>query len=311
MPFRTPNSELRMKMFIPRLFIALCYRAVYKLHHALCLRPGAPLEHSKLIVVGSFRTGGAGKTPFCIWLCKHLAAQGNTVALLAHEYAFDEIKMLRQKFAGNESVQVFATRNRYRLAHELDRSQKFDCIVCDDGFEDSRLVGATTILLQWEDLPTKIPELWPCGGMRSLAKDHHLDHGKRSPMVRILRCEGGNPAVRFVIDKVLHFYSGKEFVKNSAKVNIVCGLGNPERFCSDLQDFGIEIGHKFFFKDHSKAFTAQFEKIIQNRPQETFVISEKDAARLPAEFIQKNEKSQIFVASQTTEISTEVAQNLF
>ena len=143
--------------------------------------------------------------------------------------------------------------------------------------------------------------------MRSLAKDHD----KSSPMVRILRCEGGNPAVRFVIDKVLHFYSGKEFVKKNAKANIVCGLGNPERFCSDLQDFGIEIGHKFFFKDHSKAFAAQFEKIIQNRPQETFVISEKDAARLPAEFIQKNEKSQIFVASQTTEISTEIAQNLF
>ena len=113
------------------------------------------------------------------------------------------------------------------------------------------------------------------------------------------------------VGKVLHFYSGKEFVKKNAKANIVCGLGNPERFCSDLQDFGIEIGHKFFFKDHSKAFAAQFEKIIQNRPQETFVISEKDAARLPAEFIQKNEKSQIFVASQTTEISTEIAQNLF
>lgn len=299
-----------MKMFIPRLFIALCYRAVYLLHHALCLRPGAPLEHSKLIVVGSFRTGGAGKTPFCIWLCKHLAAQGKTVALLAHEYAFDEIKMLRQKFSGNESVQIFATRNRYRLAHELDRSQKFDCIVCDDGFEDSRLVGATTILLQWESIPTKISDLWPCGGMRSLAKDHDLDHGKSSPMVRILRCENGNPAVKFVIDKVLHFYSGKEFVKNSAKANIVCGLGNPERFCGDLQNSGIEIGHKFFFKDHSKAFAAQFEQILHKYPQDAFVISEKDSARLPAEFIQKHVNSKIFVAFQTTEISPEVTQIL-
>jgi tetraacyldisaccharide 4'-kinase len=129
-------------------------------------------------------------------------------------------------------------------------------------------------------------------------------------MVRILRCEGGNPTVRFVIDKVLHFYSGKEFVKKNAKANIVCGLGNPERFCSDLQDFGIEIGHKFFFKDHSKAFAAQFEKIIQNRPQETFVISEKDAARLPAGFIQKNVKSQIYIAYQATLVSPDVVQNL-
>ena len=289
-----------------RLLAAFCYRAAYLLHHALCLRPGAPLQHSQLIVVGSFRTGGAGKTPFCIWLCNHLAAQGKAVALLAHEYAFDEVAMLRRQFADNARVQVFATRNRYRLAHELDRSQKFDCIVCDDGFEDTRLVGATTILLQWETPPSKISELWPCGNMRSLAKDHDLD----SPMVRILRCEGGNPAVRFVIDKVLHFYSGEEFVKNSAKANVVCGLGNPERFCRDLQDFGIKIDRKLFFKDHSKAFATRLEKIIQSRPQDVFVISEKDAARLPAGFIQKNVKSQIYIAYQATLVSPDVVQNL-
>ena len=287
-----------------RLFLALCYRAAYLLHHALCLRPGAPLQHSKLIVVGSFRTGGAGKTPFSIWLCNHLAAQGKTVALLAHEYAFDEVSMLRQKFADNARIQVFATRNRYRLAHELDRSQKFDCIVCDDGFEDSRLVGAITILLQWEPLPTKISELWPYGKMRSLAKDHDLD----SPMVRILRCDDGNPAVQFVIDKVLHFASGDKFIHQ--KASVVCGLGNPERFCKDLENFGIGIAHKFFFKDHSKTFAAQFEQILQKHPQDTFVISEKDAARLPAEFIQKNVNSLIFVASQTTEISPEATQIL-
>lgn len=287
-----------------RLFLALCYRAAYLLHHALCLRPGAPLQHSKLIVVGSFRTGGAGKTPFCIWLCNHLAAQGKAVALLAHEYAFDEVAMLRQKFANNARIQVFATRNRYRLAHELDRSQKFDCIVCDDGFEDSRLVGAITILLLWEPLPTKISELWPCGKMRSLAKDHDLD----SPMVRILRCDDGNPAVKFVVDKVLHYATGEKI--NRKKANVACGLGNPERFCKDLQNSGIEIERKFFFKDHSKSFAAQFEQILQKHPQDAFVISEKDAARLPAEFIQKNVNSLIFVASQTTEISPEATQIL-
>ena len=285
-------------------FLALCYRAAYLLHHALSLRPGAPLQHSKLIVVGSFRTGGAGKTPFCIWLCNHLAAQGKAVALLAHEYAFDEVAMLRQKFANNVRIQVFATRNRYRLAHELDRSQKFECIVCDDGFEDSRLVGAITILLQWEPLPTKISELWPYGKMRSLAKDHDLD----SPMVRILRCDDGNPAVKFVVDKVLHYATGEKI--NRKKANVACGLGNPERFCKDLQNFGIEIERKFFFKDHSKSFAAQFEQILQKNPQDAFVISEKDAARLPAEFIQKNVNSLIFVASQTTEISPEATQIL-
>ena len=289
-----------------RLFLALCYRAVYLLHHALCLRPGAPLQNSKLIVIGSFRTGGAGKTPFCIWLCNHLASQGKTVALLAHEYAFDEFAMLRQKFSGNARVQVFATRNRYRLAHELDKSRKFDCIVCDDGFEDSRSVGATTLLLQWEPLPTKISELWPRGKMRSLAKDHDI----KSSTFRTLHCEGEHPDVRFVIDKVYHLATGEEFVKSNRKVNVVCGLGAPERFQKDLRDFGIEIDRTFIFKDHSKAFAAKFEEILQKNPQSAFVITEKDAARFSTEFIQKNVNSLIFVASQTTEISPEATQNL-
>lgn len=300
-----------MKMFIPRLFIALCYRAVYKLHHALCLRPGAPLRNSKLIVVGSYRTGGAGKTPFCIWLCKHYSAQGKKVALLAHEYAFDEITLLRQKFSGNKNVQVFATRNRYRLAHELDKSRKFNYIVCDDGFEDSRLTGAVTLLLQWENTPTRISELWPCGKMRSLEKDHKAN----SSATVALKCYGEKSDLQFVVDKVSrlspHSNTGEELhdeLSRGTSANIVCGLGDPKRFCQDIQDFGIKCS--FFFKDHCKTFSREFEHILQKFPQETFIISEKDAARLPAEFIQKNVKAQIYVAHQTIKISSEVVQKL-
>lgn len=288
-----------------RLLAAFCYRAVYKLHHALCLRPGAPLQNSKLIVVGSYRTGGAGKTPFCIWLCKHYAAQGKRVALLAHDYAFDETAMLRQIFSGTESVQVFATKNRYRLAHELDESRKFDYIVCDDGFEDSRLTGAVTLLLNWESAPTRISELWPCGKMRSLAKDHRINSSNTIPLM----CHGENPDIRFVIDKVLHIATKTEW-DDVSKANIACGIGDPERFCKDIQNFGIHIGQTYFFNDHCKTFSTEFEQLLQDQPQDSFIISEKDAARLPAEFIKKNVNRQIFVAFQTTKISPETLQKL-
>ena len=67
-----------------RLFLATCYRAIYRLHHAICLRPGKPLGHSRLVVVGSYRTGGAGKTPFCTWLAETLSAHEKHVAILCH-----------------------------------------------------------------------------------------------------------------------------------------------------------------------------------------------------------------------------------
>lgn len=288
-----------------RLLAAICYRAIYLLHHALRLRPGAPLQYSQLIVVGSFRTGGAGKTPFCIWLCDYLAAQGKTVALLAHEYAFDEVTMLRQKFASNERIQIFATRNRYRLAHELDKSRKFDFIVCDDGFEDSRLTGAVTILLQWEALPTKISELWPYGNMRSLAKDHV---GNSSTTIA-LKCYGEKPDIQFIVDKVSHIVTKAQW-DGKSNANIICGIGDPERFCKDIQNFGIDIKHTYFFKDHCKAFSAKFEQLLRDFPQDSFIISEKDAARLPTEFIPKNVKSRIYIAYQATKISPETLQKL-
>jgi len=232
--------------------LAGLYRIAYKLHHHIFLRPGKPLAHGKLIVVGSFLAGGAGKTPFCIWLAEELragryaglprlqrdsphsgtshtkeqvpkcvaagsepgmtnmqieatpqhvmaakaaisqqkdsgsvpgmtkeeprvaatsetrVAQGEPrVAILCHEKAKDEAALLQWRLP---FAKVFTTDNRYRTAHELD--QQFDYIICDDGFEDTRLIGAYTIRLDWGKAPTRIRDLLPAGKCRSLLQDH-------------------------------------------------------------------------------------------------------------------------------------------
>ena len=61
-----------------RMPLALIDWILYKLHHWLFLRPGKPLTHAKLIVVGSFLAGGAGKTPFVIWLANHIVSLSET-----------------------------------------------------------------------------------------------------------------------------------------------------------------------------------------------------------------------------------------
>ena len=263
------------------LAIVLCYRAAYLLHHALCLRPGKPLGHSRLVVVGSYRTGGAGKTPFCTWLAETLSAQGKRVAILCHEYAYDEAAMLREHFAADPKVKIFTTRNRYRLAHELDRAQEFDFIVCDDGFEDSRLVGATTFVLLWENAPTRLCELWPLGNARSLIKDHS---GHRSGRTVEIRCNAPASKIRFVLDNIAN-KKGEDLrsVQGSApykQINIFCGIGDPNRLCNDIQKQGITITDKIFLKDHDRVFSNKLNKALQENPQSAFIITEKDAARL-------------------------------
>ena len=263
------------------LAIVLCYRAAYLLHHALCLRPGKPLGHSRLVVVGSYRTGGAGKTPFCTWLAETLSAQGKRVAILCHEYAYDEAAMLREHFAADPKVKIFTTRNRYRRAHELDRAQEFDFIVCDDGFEDSRLVGATTFVLLWENAPTCLCELWPLGIARSLIKDHS---SHRSGNTVEIHCNDPASKIRFVLDNItnkkgedLRSFQGSAHYR---QINIFCGIGDPNRLCNDIQKQGIAITDKIFLKDHDRCFSNKLNKALQENPQSAFIITEKDAARL-------------------------------
>lgn len=263
------------------LAIVLCYRAAYLLHHALCLRPGKPLGHSRLVVVGSYRTGGAGKTPFCTWLAETLSAHEKHVAILCHEYAYDEAAMLREHFAADPKVKIFTTRNRYRLAHELDRAQEFDFILCDDGFEDSRLVGATIFVLLWENAPTRLCELWPLGNARSLIKDHS---GHRSGNTVEIHCNDPASKIRFVLDNItnkkgedLRSFQGSAHYR---QINIFCGIGDPNRLCNDIQKQGIAITDKIFLKDHDRCFSNKLNKALQENPQSAFVITEKDAARL-------------------------------
>ena len=151
------------------LVAAACYRVAYKLHHCLCLRPGKPLAHAQLIVVGSFMAGGAGKTPFTAWLAQFILENAR-IAILCHSKAQDEAEMLRQQFAGLPQVHIIATSNRYTTAHEIDRD--YDYIICDDGFEDTRLVNAFTIRLDWDEPPAHIADLLPAGKNRSLLQDH-------------------------------------------------------------------------------------------------------------------------------------------
>lgn len=152
------------------IFLAACYRAAYLLHHKIFLRPDPTLPkklgHTKLIVVGSYRTGGAGKTPFCIWLAKHLAAQSTgaspKIAILCHNYAYDEILMLKEIFeekkgesgtsSAPKNIEIIGTGNRHKTVLELlARETPPDAIICDDGLEDSRLTGAVHIILNGEN----------------------------------------------------------------------------------------------------------------------------------------------------------------
>ena len=251
-----------------RLVLAAFYRIGYKLHHKLFLRPQPPIK-TPVIIVGSYLAGGAGKTPFTIWLAKRLQEQGKKVAVLCHSAAWDEFILLQNSLS--HSAKVIATSNRYSTAKEIQ--DKFDIILCDDGFEDSRFTGAHRICLDWEEPPTSWTKLWPAGPFRSLKQDHD-----ESEIIH-LDCVGNNghcvnsPAINFSIESITNFAAGKPLTATA-----ICGLGNPKRFVEDIRAFGINVEKAIVRRDHDK----QFHQIVQAElaQDKDIVISQKDACRL-------------------------------
>ncbi|MCQ2106726.1 MAG: tetraacyldisaccharide 4'-kinase [Fibrobacter sp.] len=380
-----------------RKILAACYRAAYSLHHALFLRPGRPLKNSKLIVIGSYRGGGAGKTPLALWLARELASSGKRVAVLCHEYAYDEVQMLRQELAasggltkdsdgGNRptkdadsgmntsgncqtkkvrdgketsggSVQVLSTRNRYRTARELDdrgmpgdmnrrecdefrrsmpddtnrgapddinRGEPPDVIICDDGFEDSRLRPDLTILLEWGPAPRHIRDLIPAGDARSLEQNHRTDPAKT---IR-LNCLGPAADISFPIDSITN-YLGEPATKQTSETQsatkqvadsptmanldggayphhipfvLLCGLAHPERVVQSVTALGLTFQETILRPDHDRDFAKQLAQAMTRHPQANFVITQKDAARLAPDILMDK---RIFVTRQQVKMVPE------
>lgn len=265
----TPFSRSRMtyeRIFL--VFLALIYRILYKIHHWLFLRPGKPLTHAKLIVVGSFLTGGAGKTPFVVWLANHIVSLSETakVAVLCHAKARDELELLKMKLPW---ATVVATSNRYRTALELD--SQFDYIICDDGFEDSRLRPAYTVRLDWGEPPRRLRDLWPVGPNRSLVQDHPKPD-------LVLKCDGESPDVKFFISEIVN---GVGEAAAGSGMWAVCGIGNPGRFFRDLENFGVKVEKAVVRPDHDCRYDRALKKILKSAP--AVLVTEKDFVRLGPE----------------------------
>ena len=294
-----------------RLAAAALYRAGYVLHHKLCLKPGRPLAHARLIVVGSYLAGGAGKTPFCIWLASFLAsrngdgenAQPPRIAILCHSKAKDEAELLGQKLP---FARVATTQNRYIAAHALDRH--FDYIICDDGFEDSRLAGATTIRLDWGEgstakIPNKLSNLIPAGKYRSL----FCDHGEAA---LVLRC-GNDPAldnanVYYLIEGVKN-NRDKSILENARakEATVLCAIGDPRRFVEDLERFGVKPRRVKKRPDHDSRFESALARELRSgRP---VVITEKDAVKVATKFLQS---ANLYIARQKVVVSEQIQQKI-
>lgn len=278
-----------------RFLLAGIYRAVFCAFRITLYRPKKPLQKSRVWIVGSFLAGGAGKTPLVQRLSELLTAQGYRVAILCHQTAWDEFRMLQSSPCG---ASVFQTSNRYKTAKQLDG--KFDILLCDGGLEDTRFVNATRFVLRWDETAKSLTDLFPCGSCVSLEKDHPdawtID-GYREQATSSADMAKPNFAVTFGIEKIQNL-QGKSLSPNSP-VAVVTGIGNPKRFALDIESFGLQIQKCVFLTDHSKAYARVLRAELDG--DLPIVLSEKDAARLSA---QEKENPALYIAKERVQINS-------
>lgn len=219
-----------------------------------------------MVVVGSLRSGGGGKTPAASWLAERLPE----AAILVHPTPDEEI-LLRDQF-GNR---VFADTS-FPRAWNRAHSAGFAFAICDGGFQDPRLLGAVKLLLWDAPPPQALSDLLPCGAFRELASAAtRADH-------ILVRQSLPSPSGCATISD----YRWDLRLPKGMKADpclLACGVGNPEGVRQDLKKLGCEIVGEHVVGDHRPFSLRTIERLGRKFPGIPWIGTAKDRPRWPSQ----------------------------
>ena len=243
-----------------------------------------------VIVVGNLTAGGTGKTPLIIWLTGYFTTKGYRPGIVSRGYGGSARQWPQQvrpdsdpAVVGDEPVliaqrtrrPVAISPNRLEAARALLQHTDCDIILCDDGLQHLALSRDIEIVVidgerqfgNGRCLPAG-PLREPRGRLRSVdmvVSNGHEGKGQYlmeySPLPLTSLAEGQQ------VTAGLEQLAGK-------KVHAVAGIGNPNRFFSQLRHAGIDIV-RHVFPDHH-AFQPQDLVFDDELP---VVMTEKDAVK--------------------------------
>lgn len=276
-------------------FIVFIRRACYRIGIFSRYRSRLPV-----VVIGNTTVGGTGKSPLVAAIVKSLRAQGYTPGIISRGYGSnlgqhsvrevlraslvtevgDEPLMLKRAL----DCRIFVSPSRALAVQALEKTD-CDIVIADDG-------------LQHYALDRDI-EICVLDGERKWGNACMLPMGPlREPLARIASCDvivvngGGLEAINLIQEhteslvrmalepgllRPVSDQSRKEIALSdwhAGKVNAVAGIGNPERFFSLLQQYGLQI-KRHAFEDHH-CFTEADMRFSNDLP---VIMTEKDAVK--------------------------------
>ena len=253
-----------------------------------------------VISVGNLTVGGTGKTPMVIWLAEKFLAKGKRVAILSRGYrgaqgTSDEIELMKARLG--ERVAFGVGKDRFAEGSRIESQQAVDIFLLDDGFQRLSLARDADVVLLDASRPLDNEVLLPAGRMRE-----PMSALERADVVIFTRVEpsaASSEALREFPEvpifegtvRLLEYCritgAGQSPVVAAGKppepVFVFCGIGNPEAFFADVEQWGIKVSGRTAFRDHHAYGERDLER-LQNAAERAgataLLTTEKDAQNL-------------------------------
>jgi tetraacyldisaccharide 4'-kinase len=225
-----------------------------------------------VLSVGNLTTGGTGKTPLVVWLCRHVRNKQLRCAILTRGYKTqkgelsDEPALLASQC---RDVPVIVNPDRVMGATEAIRSQGAQVLIMDDGFQHRRLARDLDIVAIDATLPFGYGRVLPAGLLRE-----PLAGLRRAHAVVLTRCdqvpedvlskieeEARSVNRNLVIARSVHAPVGIRTTEDTEiplkkmcgmRVFAFCGIGNPQAFFRTVERLGAVLAGARAFDDHHR-----------------------------------------------------------
>jgi tetraacyldisaccharide 4'-kinase len=260
-----------------------------------------------VISIGNLTTGGTGKTPMVVWVCRLLRTHHIRVAIISRGYG-------AEKENGNISLNDEAIELEHRLPdvphlQDADRVKiarvaveelEPEALVIDDGFQHRRLHRDLDIVLIDATTPFGYGRLLPRGLLRE-----PIAALKRADRIVITRCELADEKkiheIKTQIDKVaietpvslartvasdLIQQDGKSLSIDDLKTKkwfAFSAIGNPDAFESSLESLGCEVAGTMRFPDHHRYDRGDLTAIAATAKQsgaDSLICTHKDLVKV-------------------------------
>ena len=223
-----------------------------------------------VISVGNITTGGTGKTPLVIWLCRVLEKRSLKCAVLTRGYKVegakfaDEPVILAKSCSG---AKVIANADRAQAARKAVAEFGANVLVMDDGFQHRRLRRDLDIVAVDATCPFGYGRLLPAGMLREPAKALRRADAvvitrydqATSEQVEELENQIEQIAPDAAVAKAVHKHPCAKAIKgrtlsiDELKEKVIfafCGVGNPDAYLNRLAEFGLNVVGSKVYSDH-------------------------------------------------------------